>query len=218
MYKRLFVLFAVVFLAKGLPIEVKAPDHPVNEQQETPEETFHRSDANGDRKLNFDEFLHTDQLYEQLKREEFNGLDGNHDGVVSKEEYDSHYQQEKESNDDAKAEYFGQIFDEFDENFDLKLSQTELQKVLEKRFLLKPRANYPQIFKSFDENNDGGLSLDEYIKLDADLPFQEFDPIKPTKLSAQVPAVSDNNDQPPILAFKTEKLPLAKNKFYEKFW
>ncbi|KAI1720006.1 EF-hand domain pair domain-containing protein [Ditylenchus destructor] len=219
MFTRLFVFISLVLVVKCLPIEVKAPDHPANEQQETPEETFQRSDLNGDKKLSFDEFLHTDQLFEQLKREEFSGLDANHDGVVSKGEYDSHFQKEKESNDDAKAEYFGQIFDEFDENFDLKLSQAELQKVLEKRFLLKPRANFPQIFKSFDENNDGVLSLDEYVKLDADLPFQEFDPIqKPGTPVAQTPVVNDSNDQSPILAFKTEKLPLAKNKFSEKFW
>lgn len=223
------ILCSTLLACYGLPLEVRAPVEAgsVEAVQETPEESFNRSDGNNDRSLTFDEFLHSDLLYERLKKEEFDGLDANHDGIVTKSEYDTHYRKEKETSDDLKAEYFGQIFEEFDENFDLKLSQEELAKVMQKRFLLKIPANFAQIFKKFDKNNDGGLDINEYLELDRDLDFHQFEPLpqvqSPIQSSGakedQVEDVSDEEKQhiTPILAFKAEKMPLMKRKFFEKY-
>lgn len=44
---------------------------------EISEEAFARSDVDKSGQLNFDEFMHTDALFEALKRDEFNQLDAN---------------------------------------------------------------------------------------------------------------------------------------------
>jgi len=219
------ILCSTILACFALPLELRVPVEAgsVEAAQETPEESFNRSDADNDKKLTFDEFLHSDLLYERLKKEEFVGLDANHDSVVTKSEYDTHYQKEKETSDDLKAEYFGQIYEEFDENFDLKLSQEELAKVMQKRFLLKIPANFAQIFKKFDKNNDGGLDINEYLQLDRDLDFHQFEPLpqvqSPTVKEDQVQDASNEEKQhaAPILAFKAEKMPLMKRKFFEKY-
>uniref|UniRef100_A0A914C8K6 EF-hand domain-containing protein n=1 Tax=Acrobeloides nanus TaxID=290746 RepID=A0A914C8K6_9BILA len=176
------------------PLEIQSPDFET--PGETHEQTFDRTDADKNAFLTFDEFLHTDIVYENMKREEFNVLDTNHDGAVSRNEYLNHFQKEKENADGMRAEYFGKIYEEYDNNFDLKLDQDEVTKVLAERFLLKPRENFANIFKSFDANNDGGLDITEYVKFDAEMPFHELDPVT---VAYQQPSI-----------FKQEKLPLMK--------
>ncbi|KAK0395259.1 hypothetical protein QR680_001190 [Steinernema hermaphroditum] len=191
-------LIALVFIV-GLSAKPLDPRTPEDVPEETPAKSFARSDANKDNALTFDEFLHSDLVFEQIKRDEFNNLDTNKDGLVRKEEFDSHYEAEKQNGDDLKAEYFGQLFEDFDEDFDLKLDIEEVKKVLETRFLLKTRDNFPEIFAKFDVNQDGGLDLSEYQKFDAEMPFHELDPV-PSPVQVKKP----------ILAFKTEKLPMMK--------
>lgn len=48
---------------------------------------------------------------------------------------------------------------DFDEDFDMSLSQDELERVLAERFLVKPRENFPKLFYSFDRDHSGGLDL-----------------------------------------------------------
>ena len=197
--KLLSLLLLAIMLILTSSLSIRSPEIQPPEHDETPEESFVRSDVNKDKKLNFEEFLRTDSLYEQLKNEEFSRLDKNQDGIVTEDEYNQHYKQEKEESDKLKGEYFGQIYEKFDENFDKKLNQSELEKVLAKRFLLKPKNNFTEIFKQFDTNNDGGLDLNEYINFDENMSFEKFTPI-------------DEPQNNPILAFKTEKLPLIKEK------
>uniref|UniRef100_A0A915DCY4 EF-hand domain-containing protein n=1 Tax=Ditylenchus dipsaci TaxID=166011 RepID=A0A915DCY4_9BILA len=172
-----FMLFYFDYLSSD-SLAYQRPDQTTKE--ETPDESFKRSDGNRDQRLTFNEFLHTDMVYEQLKREEFDGLDANHDGY---------------------AEYFGQIFEEFDENFDLKLN-----------------------FKRFDENNDGGLDISEYLKMDKDIDFHGFEPIavqpavnaKESASDTQLQEEIGGKYKSPILSLKTEKMPMMKQKFFEK--
>ncbi|TMS34954.1 hypothetical protein L596_002447 [Steinernema carpocapsae] len=195
---RCLSILAFVFVAGVLskPVDPRTPE---DVPEETPSQSFTRSDANKDDALTFEEFLHTDLVFEQIKRDEFNNLDSNKDGIVSKEEFDAHYDAEKQAGDDLKAEYFGQLFEDFDDDFDLKLDIDEVKKILESRFLLKTRTNFPEIFSKFDANHDGGLDLSEYQKFDADMPFHELDPV-----------AAPIQTKKPILAFKTEKLPMMK--------
>jgi len=217
----IFLPLTIFSLSSALLFEIRDPSRdPILEK---PDETFKRVDADKTDSLSFDEFLHTDLPYEQLKKDEFDALDTNKDGTITRLEYQSHYQKEKQNADDLRAEYFGQIYEEFDENFDLKLSRDEIEKVLEKRFSLKPRPNFPMIFASFDKNHDGALDLDEYIKFDSEMPFHQLDPImsksvdndmdigvKADVQETEVKAASEFNI--PILAFKQDKLPMLKLK------
>ncbi|CAD5211466.1 unnamed protein product [Bursaphelenchus okinawaensis] len=197
---KLIILVVLIVGVSALPFEIRDPTRDVALEQ--PEETFARSDTDNDEKLSFNQFLLTDLPYVQLKQDEFNNLDTDHDGFVTRKEYEQHYQKEKESAYDLKAEYFGQLYDQFDENMDLKLDIDETKNVLEKRFLLKPRENFGEIFQGFDKNHDGGLDLEEYIKFDHEFPFQELDPLD---------AVEPFPQKAEGLEFKKEKLPMMKS-------
>ena len=124
-----------------------------------------------------------------------------------------------EANNDLKAEYFGKIFEEFDVNFDLKLDEDEVVNIMAKRFMLtpKPGVNMTNIFGRFDANPDGGLDLAEYMKLDREYPFDMMEPITISTHDVEhAPIVENLPGAHPILAFKTEKLPLMKQTISEK--
>uniref|UniRef100_A0AC34F3K0 EF-hand domain-containing protein n=1 Tax=Panagrolaimus sp. ES5 TaxID=591445 RepID=A0AC34F3K0_9BILA len=157
-------------------------DHPeqVIIQTETPAESFVRADTDEDIQLSFDEFLKTDLSYVQVKKAEFDMLDANSDGILSLDEFTSFYrkqEEEKDSTDNNKKYYVG-LLKEFDENNDKKLSQTEVKRILSKRFLLKPKENFGQLFEKFDSDGNGLLNLGEYQKFDQTFPFYELEPIR----------------------------------------
>uniref|UniRef100_A0A914YSQ5 EF-hand domain-containing protein n=1 Tax=Panagrolaimus superbus TaxID=310955 RepID=A0A914YSQ5_9BILA len=163
-------------------IEDDHVDHPeqVIIQTETPAESFVRADIDEDIQLSFDEFLKTDLSYVQVKKAEFDMLDSNSDGILSLDEFSSFYrkqEEEKDSTDNNKKYYVG-LFKEFDENNDKQLSQTEVKRILSKRFLLKPKQNFGQLFEKFDSDGNGLLNLGEYQKFDQTFPFYELEPIR----------------------------------------
>ncbi|KAJ1366093.1 hypothetical protein KIN20_026687 [Parelaphostrongylus tenuis] len=145
--------------------------------QENYEEKFLRVDQNRDKKLTFDEFLQMEVAYVDAKKEEFDSLDKNGDGVITHSEYEEHYRGVSNRSEARRTEYFGKVFREFDENRDMSLGQDELEKVLAKRFLVKPRENFPKLFYNLDKDHSGGLDLNEYMKFDATFPFEQTDPI-----------------------------------------
>ncbi|VDM23608.1 unnamed protein product [Toxocara canis] len=224
------MLSALVDSTESRAIEIRLPDEEFPE--ETAEQKFLRSDANHDDKLTFDEFLHTELVYERAKKDEFEMYDTNkpwqferegegkreqerkrrfrlivicqnkknvfaEDGVVSKKEYERRLSEQKEKSDELRALYFGKIYEDFDEDFDMKMNEEEVRKMLAERFLLKPRANFHKIFSSFDANKDGGLEIEEYIKFDEEMPFEEMDPLVKSK-------------DEPVVTLKKEKLPMMK--------
>ncbi|MFH4977369.1 hypothetical protein AB6A40_004078 [Gnathostoma spinigerum] len=184
----------VIAIPLRFPItsEFGDPDNMLPE--ETIEEKFARSDANHDGKLTFDEFLHIERLYEQIMWDEFTEYDQNKDGVVSRDEYEGRLSAQAEKISDEKAKYFGRIYEDFDEDFDLELNPTEVQNILRQRFLLETRSNFPEIFAAFDEDQSGGLSIGEYIKFDANIPFYEMDPVR---MSTTIPKMNAKSEKLP---------------------
>uniref|UniRef100_A0A7E4ZYJ6 EF hand n=1 Tax=Panagrellus redivivus TaxID=6233 RepID=A0A7E4ZYJ6_PANRE len=177
------IFVAILCTVTAAPISIEnSSEHEDNPQvpvikTETPEESFLRSDANPDRILNFDEYLHSDLSYVQLKQAEFDEMDANSDGVISAEEYGKFYDISKNSNDETNKYYAG-IFKEFDKNMDKKMSESELKRVLSKRFFLAPKDNFGELFAGFDADKDGSLNLAEYGRFDQEFPFHELEPTR----------------------------------------
>jgi Ca2+-binding EF-hand superfamily protein len=154
-------------------------DHPeIIIQTETPAESFVRADTDEDIQLTFDEFLKTDLSYVQVKKAEFDQLDSNSDGILSLDEFSTFYRKQDEDKTVNNKKYYIGLFKEFDENNDKQLSQTEVKRILSKRFLLKPKENFGQLFEKFDSDGNGALNLGEYQKFDQTFPFYELEPIQ----------------------------------------
>ncbi|KHJ75035.1 hypothetical protein OESDEN_25349, partial [Oesophagostomum dentatum] len=109
------------------------------------------------------------------------------DGIVTQKEYEEHYHGVTSRSEARRSEYFAKVFQDFDEDFDMSLNQGEMERVLTERFLVKPRENFPKLFYSFDHDHSGGLDLTEYMKFDAEFPFDQTDPISDV-LKKQRPA------------------------------
>ena len=98
-----------------------------------------------------------------------------------------------------RAEYFGKVFEEFDEDMDKALSQEETERVLRERFLVKPRENFPKLFYKFDTDHSGKLDLNEYMSFDANFPFDQTDPIdmsvpRPNRKDQPLPRKADADE------------------------
>uniref|UniRef100_A0AC34R3U9 EF-hand domain-containing protein n=1 Tax=Panagrolaimus sp. JU765 TaxID=591449 RepID=A0AC34R3U9_9BILA len=184
--KTCFYLLILAVVARAVPLTTRFDESKPHEDDpqlpltttETPEESFIRSDADGDAKLSFDEFLHTDLSYVQLKKAEFESIDKDGDDIISATEYAAFYQKDKADSDESQNKYFVELFKEFDTNSDKRLTPSEVRKILSKRFLLQPKENFGQLFSKFDDDKDGGLNLNEYKKFDQTFPFYELEPIR----------------------------------------
>ncbi|XGW07979.1 hypothetical protein V3C99_010812 [Haemonchus contortus] len=174
----LLAVFGCTVLSAPLPALEEQFNLPgFNIKQEKHEEKFARVDQNKDKKLDFNEFLHMELAYVEAKKEEFDSLDKDKDGIVTLKEYEEHYHGVTSRSEARRSEYFANVFHDFDEDFDMALNQNELQRVLAERFLVKPRENFPKLFYSYDHDHSGGLDLTEYMKFDATFPFEQTDPI-----------------------------------------
>lgn len=177
-------------------IDIPFPDREL--PVETPEEVFQRSDVNNDQQLTFDEFLRTELIYVLMKEEEFKGYDTNRDGLLTLKEYENVHKQNGQQKSELDAQYFARLFEEFDEDFDMKLNEDEVRKILMQRFYVRPRRSFSNIFKSFDKDNDGALDISEYLNFDENVNLEDMDPVEAFQ------------NPPNVNLLKREKLPMVK--------
>uniref|UniRef100_A0A8R1ELX3 EF-hand domain-containing protein n=1 Tax=Caenorhabditis japonica TaxID=281687 RepID=A0A8R1ELX3_CAEJA len=164
-------------LSAPVPLPLEEDFNIFHTKQENHEQRFLRVDGNKDKVITFDEFLHMELAYVDAKKEEFDTLDKNRDGKVSLAEYEEHFHEASSKNEKSRTAYFAKVFEDFDEDFNMALSREELERVLAERFLVKPRENFPKLFFKFDVDKSGGLDLTEYMKFDAEFPFDQTDPV-----------------------------------------
>uniref|UniRef100_A0AC35U376 EF-hand domain-containing protein n=1 Tax=Rhabditophanes sp. KR3021 TaxID=114890 RepID=A0AC35U376_9BILA len=69
----------------------------------------------------------------------------------------------------------GILSQEFDADKNNKLNGNELEKVMLKKFVLKPKGDFTLIMNKFDKDQDGEWNAEEYLSFDKDLPFHEFE-------------------------------------------
>ncbi|RCN32466.1 EF hand [Ancylostoma caninum] len=138
------------------------------------------------------------------RREEFDSLDKDKDGIVTQKEYEEHYHGVTSRSEARRSEYFAKVFQDFDEDFDMSLNQDEMERVLAERFLVKPRENFPKLFYSFDHDHSGGLDLTEYMKFDAEFPFDQTDPITGDVSKKQKPAGRKNSNRGPAVPISAQ--------------
>uniref|UniRef100_A0A0N4ZBD3 EF-hand domain-containing protein n=1 Tax=Parastrongyloides trichosuri TaxID=131310 RepID=A0A0N4ZBD3_PARTI len=176
-----FIIFCLLtinlYSFKLVPIDENSKENFVSEESndaETEEEKFLRVDEDADEALSFDEFLHTDLVYEKIKKEEFDLYDKDGDGFVTKEEYDNKHKEDEEQINDHRKKYIKELFKEFDIDKNHKLNGQEIENILRKNFLLKPKSNFAHIISSYDKDNDGEWNKEEYLTFDNNLPLHEF--------------------------------------------
>uniref|UniRef100_A0A0K0EX50 EF-hand domain-containing protein n=1 Tax=Strongyloides venezuelensis TaxID=75913 RepID=A0A0K0EX50_STRVS len=184
-----FVIFSLILILfpiyqgafKLVPIEENDDnDELINfngVDSETKEEKFLRIDEDADENLSFDEFLHSDMNYEKVKREEFESYDKNGDGMVTKGEYFNKQLEDAEELKNHRINYIKELFEEFDIDKNNKLNEREIENVLRKKFLLKPKTNFNNVVATYDIDGDSEWDKEEYAAFDKKLPFEEFDSI-----------------------------------------
>ncbi|KAK6735328.1 hypothetical protein RB195_018495 [Necator americanus] len=199
------LLFAALCCCCGsvplpVPLEEEFNLPGFNAKQENHEEKFLRVDSNRDKKLDFGEFLHMELAYVDAKKEEFDSLDKDKDGIVTQKEYEEHYHGVTSRSEARRSEYFAKVFQDFDEDFDMSLNQDEMERVLAERFLVKPRENFPKLFYEFDHDHSGGLDLTEYMKFDASFPFDQTDAISEDSTKNQKTTGRKSSNRGPAVA------------------
>ncbi|CAJ0945794.1 unnamed protein product, partial [Mesorhabditis belari] len=145
--------------------------------------------------------------------------DLNGDGSLSKAEFSRFWILQPSRTNDEKGDYYGKIYEDYDTNFDLKLDETELRKMLAIRFHLKGKHS---ALNAFDLNGDQGLNVFEFINFERNFPFQSLKAIEKIEadLIDEIEAIDAeiNHDLKEVEQLKQlpTKVPLKKVKMVKK--
>ncbi|KAH7716821.1 Protein F23F1.2 [Aphelenchoides avenae] len=173
---------ALVDPAFQSPPFVAAPaDGPVEQfptivefKPETNDELFARLDSDGDGSVNADDFLKRDQYFVQANEQEFDNIDGNHDGKLSKKEFDEHNKKLEEEQKKFQLESSKYTVQQFDKNGDGQLSEEELKPYVDGH---DPAALH-DVVADADKDKDEKLNVEEFSNLEFNFPWDRFAPLE----------------------------------------
>ncbi|KAL7073283.1 hypothetical protein ACQ4LE_007341 [Meloidogyne hapla] len=156
---------------------------------ETKDEMFARMDSDGDNMISLQDYMNRDRYYVESVRAEFNDIDTNGDGMVSKHEFDAFVRRLDEQREAALRNASNFTLQRNDANKDGELSEEELGAYI-KGTLQRSISRLPQVFSQFDRDENGKLNLEEFHDLDFNFPWEKF-PLSTEQISPS------NRQQPP---------------------
>uniref|UniRef100_A0A915NMT4 EF-hand domain-containing protein n=1 Tax=Meloidogyne floridensis TaxID=298350 RepID=A0A915NMT4_9BILA len=148
-------------------------EHRHSLKPETKDEMFARMDSDGDNMITLQDYMNRDRYYVESVKAEFNDIDTNGDGMVSKHEFDAFVRRLDEQREAAMRNASNFTLQRNDANKDGELSEEELGAYI-KGTLQRNIARLPQVFSQFDRDENGKLNLEEFHNLDFNFPWEKF--------------------------------------------
>ncbi|KAF7635402.1 hypothetical protein Mgra_00005222 [Meloidogyne graminicola] len=149
-------------------------DHRHNSlRPETKDEMFARMDADGDNMISLQDYMNRDRYYVESVKTEFNDIDTNSDGMISKHEFDAFVRRLDEQREAAMRNASNFTLQRNDANKDGELSEEELGQYI-KGTLQRNIDRLPQVFRQYDRDENRKLNLDEFHNLDFNFPWEKF--------------------------------------------
>ncbi|KAL3113048.1 hypothetical protein niasHT_013513 [Heterodera trifolii] len=174
---------------------------------ESKDEMFRRIDTDRDNEISLDDYMKRDRFYVESVRTEFNDIDTNRDGKVTKAEFDAFVRRLDEQRKTAMLEASKFTLQKNDENRDGELSVDELSTYINGT-LQRSVAQLPEVFRQYDRDNNQKLSLDEFHELDFNFPWDRFPPIElPNRQQQQMFFNGAAAQPPPFVSDQSAPLP-----------
>lgn len=152
---------------------------------ESKDDMFARIDTDGDNAVTLQDYMNRDRYYVESVRTEFNDIDTNRDGKVTKGEFDSFVRRLDEQRKAAMLNASNFTLQKNDFNTDGELSVDELGAYINGT-LQRSVAQLPDVFRQYDRDGNQRLNLDEFHDLDFNFPWEKFPPITDQTAGRQV--------------------------------